>query len=157
MYWNMRNLWKDHQNRLRSACVGALALAALGFFGTDAKASRYATSASPLWRVGRPDAALTQACRRWQFNQLKEQRLFIGFVGDNGRGITGIAKLGWNLRDPLRLARPGLTYHFVHDGQSTCTVFVAGKATIPTSVSPLKLTGFPAPVPEDGRAEPDRR
>jgi hypothetical protein len=94
--------------------------------GDSADAARYARSNSPLWQVGHLDADLSNACRRLQFNQIQEQRHHIGFTGENGYGTVGIAKLGWNLRDPAGLARPGLTYHFFNDGHSNCKVFVAG-------------------------------
>jgi hypothetical protein len=38
-----------------------------------------------------------------------------------------MGKKGWNLDDPLGLARDGFTYHFFNDGLSDCTVFVAGQ------------------------------
>ena len=94
--------------------------------GDSADAARYARSNSPLWQVGHLDADLSNACRRLQFNQIQEQRHHIGFTGENGYGTVGIAKLGWNLRDPAGLARPSLTYHFFNDGHSNCKVFVAG-------------------------------
>lgn len=89
-------------------------------------ADPYARSPSPYWKVGRLDPALSQACRRLQFNQLNAFNTFIGFTGERGRGTTGVAKKAWNLNDPLGLARPGMTYHFFNDGLSDCAVFVAG-------------------------------
>jgi hypothetical protein len=94
--------------------------------GKSADAGRYARSERPFWHVGHFDADLTNACRRLQFNQIYDQRHHIGFTGENGYGTVGFAKLGWNLRDPLSLARPGVTYHFFNDGHSNCKVFVAG-------------------------------
>ena len=93
--------------------------------GNSADAGRYARSERPFWHVGQFDADLTDACRRSQFNQIHDQRHHIGFTGENGHGTVGFAKLGWNLRDPLGLARPGVTYHFFNDGHSNCKVFVA--------------------------------
>ncbi len=90
-----------------------------------AGAKRYATSTSHYAQVGRLDRKLSAACRRHAFNQNQDHRLYIGHFGRQGRGTTGIAKKGWNLRDPLRLARPNETYHFKNDGYSTCRVYVA--------------------------------
>ena len=93
--------------------------------GNSAEAGRYARSERPFWHVGHLDANLTTACRRSQFNQIHDQRHHIGFTGENGSGTVGFAKPGWNLRDPLGLARPGVTYHFFNDGHSNCTVYIA--------------------------------
>jgi hypothetical protein len=41
------------------------------------------------------------------------------------RGMTGVAKYGWNLHDPRGKALPDMTYHFINDGYSDCKVFVA--------------------------------
>ncbi len=101
----------------------------LGLAGPASSGDRYATSRSPLWRVGRIDPVLTDACRRLEFNQRRRHDLFIGYRGAEGRGTTGIAKKGWNLRDPRGLAQPGFTYHFFDDGYSDCRVYVAGPAT----------------------------
>jgi hypothetical protein len=97
----------------------------------DAAADRYARSNSPYWKVGRLDPALTQACRKLQFNQRNVFSPYIGFTGERGRGSTGMGKKGWNLDDPFGLAREGFTYHFFNDGLSDCTVFVAGPAAGP--------------------------
>ncbi len=93
--------------------------------GDSADAGRYARSDRPFWHVGHLDANLTTACRRSQFNQIHDQRHHIGFTGEEGQGTVGFAKLGWNLRDPSGLARPGITYHFFNDGHSNCTVYIA--------------------------------
>ena len=90
-----------------------------------AAAKRYATSVGHHAQVGRLDKKLTAACRRHAFNQDNDHRLYIGHLGDEGPGTTGIAKKGWNLRDPLKLAKPNETYHFKNDGYSTCRVYVA--------------------------------
>ncbi len=86
---------------------------------------RWATSSAPYWKVGKPDSRLTNACQQLQFNQRHYDRLFIGYAGERGKGVTGIATKEWNLRDPLSLARPGFTYHFFNDGFSDCRVYVA--------------------------------
>jgi len=104
----------------------AAAVAMIIVAGNSADAGRYARSEMPFWHVGHFDADLTNACRRLQFNQIHDQRQHIGFTGEKGYGTVGFAKLGWNLRDPLGLARPGVTYHFFNDGHSNCKVFVAG-------------------------------
>lgn len=88
-------------------------------------AERYARSHSPYWQVGRLDPRLSESCRRGLFNQRSAERLYIGYAGDRGPGLTGIADATWNLRDPLGLARRGVTYHFRHDGFATCRVYVA--------------------------------
>lgn len=86
---------------------------------------RWATSKAPYWKVGTIDNRLTSACQRLQFNQRQYDRLFIGYAGERGKGVTGIATKEWNLRDPLNLARPGFTYHFFNDGFSDCRVYAA--------------------------------
>jgi hypothetical protein len=86
---------------------------------------RWATSNAPYWKVGTIDNRLTDACQRLQFNQRHHDRLFIGYTGERGKGVTGIATKEWNLRDPLGLAKPGFTYHFFNDGFSDCRVYVA--------------------------------
>lgn len=103
----------------------AVALVMIVVAGNSADAGRYARSERPFWQVGQLSADLTDACRRSRFNQIHDQRHHIGFTGEKGYGTVGFAKLGWNLRDPLGLARPGVTYHFFNDGHSNCEVFVA--------------------------------
>lgn len=112
----------------RFALVLAAAAGLLAVVGTDARAgSTYGWTNSPYWNVGNLDKELSLLCRRDQFNQVQKTRLKIWYTGkDNiGRGNTGVAKQGWNLRDPLRKALPDRTYHFVNDGYSDCKVFVA--------------------------------
>lgn len=116
--------------RVGTAAIGVVVavvavVAVIAAAGNSAEAGRYAGSKKPFWHVGNLDADLTEACRRSQFNQIHDQRHHIGFTGEEGQGTVGFAKLGWNLRDPSGLARPGLTYHFFNDGQSNCKVFVA--------------------------------
>jgi hypothetical protein len=104
-----------------------LALILLPIIGdpTAANAGRYTRSQRPHWEVGDIDADLSRACRRGRFNQVADHRLHIAYRGEKGAGVTGIAKRGWNLRDPNGLAQPGATYHFADDGYSTCRVYVA--------------------------------
>ncbi len=101
-------------------------------FASEADANRtkrqYGTSKQPYWQVGALDKALSHACRRGDFGQRKMRLLTIGFVGRQGRAQTGIAKNGWNLRDPKGLAQPRTTYHFFNQGYSNCKVY---KATTP--------------------------
>ncbi|TVR98706.1 MAG: hypothetical protein EA406_05960 [Rhodospirillales bacterium] len=115
-------------SRIRTALPLALAVTAATFAVEAPAADRYARSASPSWKVGRLDPALSQACRRLEFNQRTPLNLYIGFIGAEGRATTGIARRGWNLRDPLALAQPEMTYHFVNDRTSRCAVYVAGPA-----------------------------
>lgn len=87
----------------------------------------YAWTKKPYWDVGNLDKELSLLCRQDQFNQIQKNRLKIWYTGkDNiGRGNTGVARKGWNLRDPLGKALPDRTYHFISDGYSDCKVFVA--------------------------------
>lgn len=101
----------------------ALALALFGVQTADA--ARYATSRSPMWQVGQINRALSDACQRGLFNQLIIQNINIGYIGDEGRGVTGMAMKGWNLRDPQARAEVNVTYHFYNDGYSNCRVYVA--------------------------------
>jgi hypothetical protein len=114
-----------------SVAAATLMLAFMLACPSDAAADRYARSNSPYWKVGRLDLALTQACRKLQFNQRNAFSPYIGFTGERGRGSTGMGKKGWNLDDPLGLAREGFTYHFFNDGLSDCTVFVARQTASP--------------------------
>lgn len=110
------------------SCLAVVLLAAVTAMPAapaEAGSKRYAISRSDLARVGRLDRKLTAACRRHRFNQERDLRLYIGYIGPRGRGTTGVAKKGWNLRDPLNLARRGETYHFKNDGFSNCRVYVA--------------------------------
>ncbi|MBT3237143.1 MAG: hypothetical protein HN360_00075 [Rhodospirillaceae bacterium] len=91
----------------------------------SADAGKYASSKYPMWQVGLINGALSDACQRSQFNQVKVQNLRIGYIGKDGRGVTGIAMKNWNLRDPKGLAKGNVTYHFFNDGYSNCRVYVA--------------------------------
>ncbi len=90
-----------------------------------ASAARFLKTRLPIGNVGTLDPQLSTACQHNQFNQLKVQNLHIGFTGDKGRGITGIATQAYNLRDPNGLARNDTTYHFYNDGYSNCRVYTA--------------------------------
>ncbi len=85
----------------------------------------YAQSRQPLFRVGTLNNQLSALCRRGLFKQRKPYRLSIGYLGERGRGITGIAQRGWNLYDPTGAAIPDVTYHFFNQGYSNCRVYVA--------------------------------
>ena len=98
---------------------------------TAAGADRYASSQHPHWEVGDPNPELSAACRRGRFNQMADHRLHISYRGELGAGITGVAKKGWNLRDPDGRAEPGASYHFADDGLSTCRVYVAKERPAP--------------------------
>ena len=86
---------------------------------------QYATSKQPYWDVGRMDKNLSGACQRGEFRQRKYVTYSIGYIGKQGRGLTGIANKYWNLIDPKGLAKDGVTYHFFNQGYSNCKVFVA--------------------------------
>jgi hypothetical protein len=111
----------------RSAAL--LSALLLPFVGIDPAAAdrRHAVSRSPYWQVGRFDPALSEACRRFRFNQERPLRLYLGYAGEPGSGTTGVARRGWNLRDPEGMAKAGLTYHFFDDGYSDCRVYVADR------------------------------
>lgn len=86
---------------------------------------QYASSPSPYWRVGTYDERLSEACRRRTFGQLQQYRFTIGYTGEKGQGLTGIASKEWNLYDPDDLGKPGFTYHFFGEGYSNCRVYAA--------------------------------
>lgn len=87
----------------------------------------YGYSTAPYWSVGDYSAMLSRACQQRLFGQKRQYRYVIAYVGDRGRGITGIAAKNWNLYDPGGLAVPNQTYHFFNDGFSNCEVFVAAE------------------------------
>lgn len=120
--------WAGASGRL---CGLLVALAIL--LPAPADAGRHAVSQRPHWEVGALDAELSRACRRQHFNQIVDHRLFIAYAGDRGTGVTGVAKRGWNLRDPEGRAAPDATYHFADDGLSTCRVYVAREPRSPAS------------------------
>jgi hypothetical protein len=90
-----------------------------------AGSGKYTTTDYPYWQVGQYNDALSDACQRHLFNQKKIQNLNIGYKGDSGMGVTGIATREWNLVDPMGLAEPNITYHFFNDGYSNCKVYIA--------------------------------
>jgi len=115
---------------MRSRIVFSLIAAILVLSAaTPADANRargqYATSAQPYWRVGTLNQALSAACRRQEFGQSHHHLRTIGFVGGQGRAVTGIATSTWNLYDPSGLAQPNMTYHFFNQGYSDCKVYVS--------------------------------
>ena len=115
---------------IRCLILGLMAVILTGLALTsDASANRtkrqYATSQQAYWRVGQLDPVLSKACRKGEFGQRKLKLLTIGFIGVRGRAQTGIAKTGWNLVDPNRLAQPKTTYHFFNQGFSNCMVYKA--------------------------------
>lgn len=105
---------------------GLVCSVALALFGAnDAAAGKYTDTKSPIWQVGQINSALSDACQGGKFNQLVVQENNIGYIGDQGRGVTGMAMKGWNLYDPQDLAEDNVTYHFHNDGYSDCRVYVA--------------------------------
>jgi hypothetical protein len=97
---------------------------------------QYATSTQPYWRVGQLNRQLSIACQRGEFGQSRVLRMTIGYIGQSGRAITGIATSSWNLYDPKRLAEPRKTFHFFNQGFSNCKVYVADQ--------PRRRAGTPA-------------
>ncbi|MCF8481507.1 MAG: hypothetical protein K9H25_13830 [Rhodospirillum sp.] len=103
------------------------------------RAIQYGVSSAPYWKVGKIKPELSKLCRKGLFNQVFKDGLYIGYGGkDNAGGVTisGIAKRGFNLYDPLGKAIAENTYHFKEDGYSTCKVYEAiplqGAPTLPT-------------------------
>ena len=110
--------------------VGALAWSTLLFGAETATAGNrvkgeYAQSRQPIYRVGDLDVKLSKLCRKGMFKQRKILRLSIGYIGKDGKGVTGIAQKGWNLVDPTGAAEDQRTYHFFNQGYSNCRVYVA--------------------------------
>ena len=85
----------------------------------------WAQSKAALYKVGDYNAELSRLCRKGIFRQRKILRLSIGFLGDKGYGVTGIAQQGYNLYDPTGASEPNRTYHFYSQGFSNCRVYVA--------------------------------
>ncbi len=106
--------------------LGAALSALLILSASQGWAGQFTNTRLPMWRVGSLNKTLSNACQRREFNQVRQLRLTIGYNGEKGQGITGVAKMGWNLYDPLRVAQPGFTYHFFNDGHSDCRVYIAG-------------------------------
>jgi hypothetical protein len=86
---------------------------------------QYAYSAQPYWQVGQLNTQLSVACQRGEFLQKDVLRMTIGYIGQRGRAVTGIATSTWNLYDPKKLAQPRKTFHFYNQGYSDCKVYVA--------------------------------
>lgn len=113
----------------RQKVLSAALIVGLGGFlyaqGAFAGSGKYTTTKQPYWKVGQYNGALSDACRRNFFNQKKVQNLNIGYHGQSGMGVTGIATQDWNLKDPMGLSEPNITYHFFNDGYSNCKVYIA--------------------------------
>ncbi len=111
--------------------LGAATFSLVSFDGfATAKAgnrvkSQYTVSKQPYWAVGVFNRLLSNACRRGEFIQHDVESYSIGYLGEKGRAITGIATKGWNLLDINGLSKPNLTYHFKNQGYSNCKVYVA--------------------------------
>lgn len=113
--------------------TGKTALAALAICAltaTDAAAKNrikgeYANTKSSMSSVGKLNPKLSRLCRQGTFKQRKVLRLSVGYIGDKGQGITGVAKPGWNLYDPAGAGDPKYTYHFYNQGYSNCRVYEA--------------------------------
>ena len=120
------------QNTFHLAKKMAVMLVFLSFAGLAEDASaksrvkgEYANTRSPVYKVGDYNSALSRLCRRGMFKQRRILRLSIGYIGKNGKGVTGIAQRGWNLYDPTGAAENERTYHFFNQGFSNCRVYVA--------------------------------
>ncbi|MEX2449466.1 MAG: hypothetical protein WD407_01270 [Rhodospirillales bacterium] len=109
--------------------VGFFLAAMIAAAVVPVQSAQYATSKSPYWRVGDVNEKLSSLCQRRLFNQVSHLQWHIGYIGGPGKGVTGIAKKGWNLSDPTNVGVPGITYHFFNDGYSNCKVYTAGQAT----------------------------
>lgn len=78
----------------------------------------------PFWEIGLVDKKLSNLCSTARFNQVDTNRVTLGFNGQVGAGVLGVALGdGFNLYDPSRAARPGDTYFFHRDRTGQCTVF----------------------------------
>ena len=107
--------------RISIGVVGIFILTENAFAGS----TKYKNTKQPYWGVGQYNSALSDACRRHEFNQKKVQNLNIGYSGKRGMGVTGIATQAWNLHDPRGLAEVNITYHFFNDRYFNCKVYVA--------------------------------
>ena len=114
--------------------IVGLSTGAFVFTGIDVSSSakagspvkgQYSTSTKPYWSVGVLDRRLSDACQRGDFLQRRIGSYSIGYIGDRGRGITGVATKRWNLIDPKGFSKPNFTYHFKNQGFSNCKVYVA--------------------------------
>ena len=119
------------QNAIIRTCktvAFALALTVFGLTAAHADAvikGQYATSKQPLYQVGELNQKLTNLCRQGLFKQRRILLLSIGYKGDKGQGVTGIAQKDRNLYDPRGVAEADRTYHFFNQGYSNCRVYVA--------------------------------
>lgn len=105
--------------------VATIVLFAVGAQAANKVKGEYANSRSPLYKVGDLNPKLSRLCRQGLFKQRKLLLLSIGYIGDKGEGITGIAKQDYNLYDPTKASEPDKTYHFFNQGYSNCRVYVA--------------------------------
>lgn len=110
-----------------AAVLAALVLVPFLAPSAAAQGALWGWTTSPHWEVGNLDKELSMLCRQNKFNQIHKKRLKILYTDKKniGRGTTGVAKMNWNLIDPLRKAVPDVTYHFIDDGYSSCRVYVA--------------------------------
>ena len=109
----------------KSIVTGSLFAVLLLALPWPSMAAKFHNTQHPIRDVGTLDIELSIACQHHAFNQIKVQKLLIGYEGKYGRGITGIATKDHNLRDPQGLARDNVTYHFHNDGYSDCQVYTA--------------------------------
>ena len=110
--------------------IVALVIEVFVGFGTEVSArnrntGEYAVSNKPYWKVGVLNNELSSACQRGKFGQRKKYWVTVGFIGNKGQGIVGVATSTWNLFDPGALAKPKFTYHFFNQDFSNCRVFEA--------------------------------
>ena len=61
-------------------------------------------------QVGELNQKLTNLCRQGLFKQRRILLLSIGYKGDKGQGVTGIAQKDWNLYDPRGVAEADLSF-----------------------------------------------
>jgi len=127
MKTDQNDQWQERIGRFSLLLTAGVMLGIFVWAGVPgtAEAGKYANTNNPYWRVGNYDKRLSNACRRKIFNQVRVQHFNIGYLGDKGTGITGIAMQHWNLRDPMGLAEPDVSYHFYNDGYSDCRVYSA--------------------------------
>lgn len=110
---------------IRGFIIVCITLLAVHASAKERVRGQYATSKQPYWNVGTLNKELSNACQRGEFRQRKYLVFSIGFDGNRGRGITGIAQQNWNLVDTKGLSKPNLTYHFFNQGYSNCKVYVS--------------------------------
>lgn len=97
-----------------------LALASIVF---PAEAVYTLKTEAAFWKIGRYDQKLSTKCQFNTFN-IDQHKAIVAYQGKKGYGGTSVGLKGWNLYDPLGLAREGMAYHFWHHGLSDCRVYV---------------------------------